>query len=112
GGLQGRIGNSWNWELSGNYQKLAYYSYGGRGVQRARLRIAIGDSDICRATPGCVPMNLFGATGSVTDEMLDFVLVDRFTDIDSKLASFVGNISGTLLQLPAGDLNISIGGEY
>lgn len=112
GGLQGRIGNSWNWELSGNYQKLDYYSYGGRGVQRARLRIAIGDSDICRATPGCVPMNLFGATGSVTDEMLDFVLVDRFTDIDSKLASFVGNISGTLLQLPAGDLNISIGGEY
>jgi iron complex outermembrane recepter protein len=111
-GLQGKIGSNWDWELSGNYQKLDYYSYGGRGVQRARLRIAIGDSDICRATPGCVPMNLFGATGSVTDEMLKFVTVDRFTDISSELKSVVGNVSGTLLQLPAGDLNISIGGEY
>lgn len=111
-GLEGKIGTTWNWELSGNYQKLDYYSYGGRTLQRERLKIAAGDSDVCRATPGCVPFNLFGKTGSITDEMLHFVTEERFTDINSELKSVVGNISGTLLQLPAGDLNISVGAEY
>lgn len=111
-GLEGELGSDWDWEVSGNYQTLDLNNDGGRTLERSRLQRAAGDSDICRATAGCLPIDLFGATGSVTDGMINSITADRFTRINSSLLSLVGNISGRLLTLPAGDLNVSVGSEY
>ncbi len=70
------------------------------------------DLGLPRSTPGCVPINLFGPAGTVTQAMLDSISADHYRDITADLRSFVGNISGTLFALPAGDLNVALGGEY
>ncbi|WP_343520901.1 TonB-dependent receptor [Sphingomonas sp.] len=111
-GLEGSFG-SWNWDVSYNYQRLDQFTNGGRGVLRSRLQQAAGDSDVCRAANnGCIPINLLGGPGSITQEMLDSISADSWTDVTSNLQSAVANINGTLFALPAGDVRMAIGAEY
>lgn len=111
-GLEGAIGE-WNWEASFNHQQLHQFSYGGRNRVMEWIRQAAGDSDACRAaTNGCVPINLLGEPGTITKEMRDFVSADSFTDITSKLDSVVANVTGTLFEMPNGDVNLAVGAEY
>ncbi|MBU3076840.1 TonB-dependent receptor [Sphingomonas quercus] len=113
GGLEGTIGDSsWKWDVSYNYQKLDQFTNGGRGILYPRLQEAAGDSDLCRATPGCVPINLLGGPGTITQAMIDPLSADSWTDVNSSLQSATANISGTLFALPAGDVQIAVGGEY
>ena len=43
------------------------------------INVALGDPAVCAATPGCVPLDIFG-DGSMTPEMLDFV---TYTGVDT-----------------------------
>lgn len=111
-GLEGALGE-WNWEASFNHQQLHQYTYGGRNRVMEWIRQAAGDSDACRAaTNGCVPINLMGEPGTITKEMRDFISADSFTDITSKLDSVVANVTGTVFELPNGDVNLAMGAEY
>lgn len=109
-GFEGEIGSSWKWDLSGNYQRLDQYTDAGRGIVRARMQHAV--SDACNTDPSCVPVNLFGPAGSVTQAMIDSVSADNWRDINAEMKSVVGNVSGKLFALPAGDVNLAMGGEY
>lgn len=111
-GVAGTIGD-WAWDASYNHQQLSQYTYGGYNRVMARIRQAAGDSDECRAAfNGCVPINLLGAPGTITREMLDFISVDTFTDIDSRLDAYVFNVSGRMFEMPGGDVNLAMGLEY
>lgn len=111
-GLEGKVFGNFDWELAVNYQDLDLRNDGGRTLERARLEAALGDSDVCRTIAGCVPLDLFGATGTVTDEMLHAITAQRWSQTDASLTSVTGNVSGTLVDLWAGPLDISIGGEF
>lgn len=111
GGLEGKLG-AFNWELAGNFATLGLFNDGGRTLERARLQRALGDSDVCRTITGCVPIDLFGATGSVTPEMLRSITADRFRNVDSNLKSATANIAGPLFNWWAGPVNIALGAEY
>lgn len=63
--------------------------------------------------PGCVPMNLFGPPGSLTQAMLDYV--DAFETNRYRDTSTVANLginTDNLLALPAGGLGFASGVEY
>lgn len=116
-GLRGEFGapggSDWNWELSYNTQKLDEFRFAGNVTSRTRLQQAAGDSDECRAAGnGCVPINLLGAAGSITQEMLDFILIPAFTEREASLDSFQFNLTGTAFSLPAGDVPFAFGAEY
>jgi outer membrane receptor protein involved in Fe transport len=111
-GLQGEFAE-WGWDVSYNHQQLHQFTYGGYNRVMEWIRQAAGDSDACRAaTNGCVPINLLGAPGSITREMLDFISEDTFTDIHAKLDSIVANATGKVFELPNGDVNLALGAEY
>ncbi len=112
GGVEGRIGDSWTWDASANFQKLSQNTYGGRQLDINKLRRAVGDPALCAATVGCVAVNLFGGPGSITEQMLHSVTSDRFTDIQADLKSVVANAAGKLFELPAGAVNLAVGAEY
>jgi len=112
GGVEGRIGDSWTWDASANFQKLSQLTYGGRQLDINKLRVAAGDPALCAATAGCVPVNFFGGPGSVTPQMLNAITSDRFTDIQADLKSMVANAAGKLFELPAGAVNLAVGAEY
>ncbi|KAG1441349.1 hypothetical protein G6F57_018727 [Rhizopus arrhizus] len=61
---------------------------------------------------GCVPLNPLGGLGSISQEALDYT---SFTAPDSaSLVSkgYYANISGEIVQLPAGALGFAAGYEY
>ncbi len=75
------------------------------------LNVGLGDPAVCAATPGCVPVNIFGE-GSLTREMLNFV---TYTGVDTSsqvLADVTANLSGDLFDLPAGPLGFAVGYEH
>ncbi|MGH8167093.1 MAG: TonB-dependent receptor plug domain-containing protein, partial [Woeseiaceae bacterium] len=111
-GLQGELGG-WGWDISYNHQQLHQFTYGGYNRVMEWIRQAAGDSDVCRAaTNGCVPINLLGAPGTITREMLDFISEDTFTDIKANLDAIAANTTGKIFELPNGDVNLAAGVEY
>jgi iron complex outermembrane receptor protein len=112
-GLKGDLFGNWKWDASYNYQHLDEYSFLGHGIVYSKIQEAAGGPATCNhAVDGCVPINLFGGVGSVTPEMLDFVTADSSSNASSSLKSAVVNASGSLFDLPAGPVNLAIGGEY
>ncbi|MGA8277298.1 MAG: TonB-dependent receptor [Rhodanobacteraceae bacterium] len=71
---------------------------------------ALGPIDQCTAP--CVPLNLFGGPGSITQDMLDYIQFIENDRSDQKLDMWTANISGDLFQLPAGPLAAAAGYEH
>lgn len=121
GGLRGDFyvaDRNWSWD--------AYYQYGRSKVNEEvtnqvrydRLadtlnvtRDASGNLVCASGAPGCVPVNLFGPN-TVTPEGVAYVtyLDQSQRVIEQNLAAL--NISGSLLDLPAGPLGVAVGGEW
>ncbi len=114
-------------DLSDNWQLEAMYSYGRtelttsiqNDVSRSRLNAALaggGTATTCAPAvqllfPTCVPINLFGA-GTITPQAANFVRLN-FTDRSVFERNNVQvNLTGTLLELPAGPLGFAAGVEY
>ncbi|HEX2139696.1 MAG TPA: TonB-dependent receptor, partial [Woeseiaceae bacterium] len=105
------------WDVTGSYGQ-------NRGVQEkfnshnaARLQVAMGDPDVCAATPNCVPFNFFGGqgpdgTGSITQEMLDFVTFTQRDVSEQTMRDFVLNLTGELIELPGGQAGFAVGAEF
>jgi iron complex outermembrane receptor protein len=62
--------------------------------------------------PDCVPFNIFGGAGTITPEMLDYVTYTQHDVSEQTLIDFTANISGEIVQLPAGALGVAAGVEH
>lgn len=71
---------------------------------------ALGPVGECTAP--CVPLNLFGGPGTITPEMLDYILFTENDRSKQSLKVWTANISGNLFQLPAGWLDVAAGYEH
>lgn len=120
GQLPGTTG--WFYDLSYNYGSNERTDIDHGQFIGARLADALGPSfinaegDPTCGTPGneisgCVPLNLFGGPGSITQDMLDYVskpLVDSYRDSQ---AIWNLTIDGDIVELPAGVLGGAFGIE-
>jgi iron complex outermembrane receptor protein len=66
--------------------------------------------------PGCVPFNIFGGqgdgSGTITQEMLDYIRPVLHDNSEQELKDFTANLTGTIFNLPAGGLGFAIGVEH
>ena len=113
--LDGKVplaGGDWFWDVNGILgRNKATQAFTG-DVNAQKLGIALGPLAACQATAGCVPFDIFGGEGSVTQGMLDYV---GYTEHDSAKQNLWGgsaNISGKLFSLPGGELGLAAGAEY
>ncbi|GAB4181992.1 MAG: TonB-dependent receptor [Wenzhouxiangellaceae bacterium] len=124
-GLRGNFGDlapTWEWDVSWQWGRRARVDTDNGQFIGARLNNALGasffDADgIARCgTPDniiaeCVPLNLFGGNGTITQDQLDYVtasLNDRFT---TKRQVFNATVTGDLIELPAGPIGTAFGYE-
>ncbi|WP_119718840.1 TonB-dependent receptor plug domain-containing protein [Cognatilysobacter tabacisoli] len=61
---------------------------------------------------GCVPLNLLGGVGGVTQEMLDYVTFVAHDEYNYTQKTYYANIGGELFNLPGGPLGFSFGLEH
>ena len=74
------------------------------------IMTALGPIDQCTAP--CVPLNLFGGPGTITQDMLNYILFNETDRSKQKLEMWTANLSGNLFQLPAGSLDFAAGYEH
>jgi len=74
------------------------------------FRIAEALSDDC--TFPCVPLNVFGPAGSITDDMLGFIGTGAKTSGTSQLLAITLDVDWIARETAVGDIEVSAGGEY
>ncbi|MBR9783276.1 MAG: TonB-dependent receptor [Gammaproteobacteria bacterium] len=102
------------WDVNYTYADITQNTSTDGLLNMDRVRLALGDPANC--TDGCVPLNLFGGAtgigeGSITQEMLDYITFTAQDELNSSLESYSANISGEILELPAGYLAFAAGYE-
>jgi len=119
-GLEGEFqaaDRNFYWDLTAGYGDNRGFQEKYNSHNAAKMAIALGDPALCAATPNCVPLNLFGGqgpdgTGSITQEMLDFVRYTQRDFSEQTLKNFAFNIGGDVVEMPAGMLGFAAGIEY
>ncbi len=103
---------SWFWDVNGMYSKnkAEQTNYGSYDI--FKVNMALGDPAVCAATPGCVPLNIFGGAGSITPAMLDWIQPVVRDRSQNELSLFTANLSSDLFTLPAGPVSFATGYEY
>ena len=103
---------SWFWDLNGMYSKnkAEQTNYGSYDIYKVNM--ALGDPAVCAATPGCVPLNIFGGVGSITPDMLRWIQPVVRDRSQNELSLFTANLSSELFTLPAGPVAFATGYEY
>jgi iron complex outermembrane recepter protein len=113
-GLRGKLVSNLRWE--------AFVQYGEANRRNVSTGTALADrlqaglrSCPAGSPAGCVPVNIFGAAGTMTPAMLNYLGVPTSTFINTRFADVQGLITGDFgFHTPWTDkpLSIAFGGEY
>ncbi|PHZ83228.1 TonB-dependent receptor [Paremcibacter congregatus] len=119
GGFEGAFeagDRNFYWDITSAYSKNRADQVKNGAFNSRHLKIALGDPDVCAATPGCVPFNFFGGqgsgSGSITPEMLEWVSFVQKDLSEQTLFDVTANLAGEIVELPAGPVGFAIGAEY
>ena len=104
------FGNDWYWDINGVYGRNNAHQTVHGNINAANLARALGPVAACTAP--CVPFNIFGGEGSITQAMLDYVGFLQRDESRQKIWDFSANVSGGLFDLPGGTASIAIGVEH
>jgi outer membrane receptor protein involved in Fe transport len=111
-GLRGSFGTtSWNWD--------AHLSYGKNDqLQEQQNYINFGqikDDFSCATAPGvgsCTPIDIFNLTDPTTQAILQSAKINPFLAYLYQMKEADASVNGTLFSLPAGDVQLAVGGSY
>lgn len=118
-GLRANLAGDWKVEGVYGYGRTELRTSIENDVSRSRLAAALvagGTATSCapsilQVLPGCVPVNLFGA-GTITPEAANFIRLNFADTSIFERQNVTLNITGTVLELPAGPLSVAFGAEY
>ena len=102
--------HDWYWDINGSYGRNKAKQVMHGNINSQHLQQALGP--VANCTSPCVPFNIFGGAGTITQEMLDWVSFVQHDSSEQKSWDFTANISGNLLELPGGPLGLAAGVEY
>ncbi|MFL6722202.1 MAG: TonB-dependent receptor domain-containing protein [Sphingomonas sp.] len=122
-GFEGTLFNGrYHWDIGYNFGQTSeqQHSTGQINVQNflnamSAIPNPAGPGFICAnpiaAAQGCVPLNIFGVN-SITPAMLAYINADAQHNFTVQQQVWDANISGSILDLPAGPLGVAVGAEY
>ncbi len=113
-GLEGgfNFGNRfWFWDVHAAHgiNKAEQTNFGSYNARR--LSLGLGPLAACQADPACVPIDVFGEN-SLTPAMLSYIQPVLRDTSSNRLRLYSANLSGDLIDLPAGPLGFATGYEY
>ncbi len=108
-GLNGVVGEGWNWEVAYNYGRNTAVDGMTNIVNTQRLAQGL-DPNTCGSN-GIPCIDLLGY-GDLTDEALDHIMFRTSGDGGNEQRSLTANITGDLFSLPAGWVPVAFGVEH
>ncbi|WP_440568298.1 TonB-dependent receptor domain-containing protein [Stenotrophomonas sp. STK17_22] len=114
---------NFDWDVGYRYDKtdqndLTYGLFNKQRLAEAYGPSAIRDGKaVCLNSagaiiPGCAPINPLGGMGSISQEALDYTSFTAHDSASLVSKGYYANISGEIVQLPAGALGFAAGYEY
>lgn len=113
-GARGKLTDTLRWDVFGQYGEAERKTVNTGTALRSRVQQALRGCP-AGSSAGCTPINLFGAEGSITPQMLAFVGVPTTQTTNTEFASAQGLVSGDLgfsSPLSESPIGIAIGAEY
>lgn len=113
-GVQGDFsigGNPFFWDVNASYSRnhADQTTYGSYNIRR--IANALGPVADCNADPFCVPLNIFGGAGTITQDMLGYIQPVLHDVSENAQRVYSANISGDLFEMPAGPFTVAAGLE-
>lgn len=121
--LKGSLGSRWKWDVSYTYGKTkfrqnSYNLFNLLNVKNAVDAVTNGAGQIVCAInqttvtdPACAPINLFGEN-RFSPAAKAYITGRGFQSTQNDQHDVAANLSGSLIDLPAGPLSIAVGAEY
>ncbi|MGE0740383.1 MAG: TonB-dependent receptor [Hyphomonadaceae bacterium] len=129
-GLEGSMGDNWDWSLSASYGQTLFNTRSLNSVNASALAQGLAGcqqlqpgpdgvlntaddtgAPLVGALPGCVPLDIFGPN-TLDANMQSFIRVNTFTDVTIEQSRISGFVRGDLFELPAGPVATVFGFEY
>jgi iron complex outermembrane receptor protein len=110
--LDGRLGAEWYWDVNGIWGKNKAKQTMLGNINAHNVEIALGPLATCNATPGCVPLDMFGTPGAITSAMLGYIGFTQHDSSEQKIWGGSANISGKISLIGAEPVGIAAGVEY
>jgi iron complex outermembrane recepter protein len=130
-----RVVTSAKYDIGGSWSADVYYQYGHNkfrsdltnntitaNIQRALDATTLNGQPVCRVNadastanddPACVPLNPFGfGQGATFQAAKDYVTGEGFQTNVTTEHVVAANLTGNLIDLPAGPLGVAVGAEY
>ena len=83
------------------------------GFNIGHIKLALGDPTVCAASPGCVPLDLFGGQGRpMTQDMLSYILTDQHDSSKQALDLVTANLTGDLWAMGDRHAGFAVGFEH
>ena len=102
--------HDWFWDVNGVYGKTNAKQSVSGNVNAANVARALGPLADC--TGACVPLNIFGGAGSITPAMYNYIAFTQHDRSSQTLWDGTANLTGEILDLPAGPLGVALGYEH
>lgn len=117
GGLRGALTDSINWDVRGSYgesERITESVSGSTTALQQALRAT--NPNTCTVTTGsCVPLNLFGPEGSISQAQADFLRLTTFQFVKTSFTSAEAGLSGDFgiaSPLASTPIGFAAGAEY
>ena len=117
-GARGGITDTIDWDVSGSYGESEQLQFIQGYTLNSRFRqalLATNTTTCIDTSNACVPVNVFGGTGSITPAMAAFLTANSSVRIRTTLAQVHAQISGDIgtgSPLASDPISFAIGGEY
>jgi len=102
------LSHTWQWSLFGSAAEDHMQFQEPGFINLEHVQLGLSSPAVCAATPGCVPINLFG---QMTPAQAAYINSTARETNDTHLYDISFDVNGELLQLPAGPLNVAFGFE-
>ena len=115
-GLQGQFGwgerdFAWDVNFVRGSNKATQTSYGL--INTLNVKNALGSAASCAAIYQCVPFNVFGPPGAITQDQINYLRYIAHDTSQNQLTDWTANLStDNLINLPAGGLGAATGIEH
>ena len=120
-GIGGALTDSLKWDINGSYgesentQTLQGYVVTSRLTQGLLVNGTVANPTCQDPSNGCVPVNVFGAAGSISPAAAAYLTTNSTSSNKTTLAQAQATVSGDLgyaLPFATNPVGIAIGGEY
>jgi iron complex outermembrane recepter protein len=115
-GLDGLIDageRTYGWDVNYVHSRNSATQRFTNGYNIAKIKLALGNPAVCAATPGCVPLDLFGGQGRpFTRAMINYIITDQRDASTQVLDIFSANVTGDLFNIGDRTAGFAAGAEY